>query len=395
MMKRILCLLFILVLSVFLTSCVVDNQGEEIPEELQVLYQNEFYYDECCYMPGWSSLSIEAYTDMFRGIVFGKLENNGSIKYKEVAIDENLSEWSFAFTFNCTLKKENLVKRYDVYKDNQFQQYTYLIDKDKNIYYIKLIKYEADSEYTFNEGFSIKAYYQHYDYENVDLINETEEERKVTKDEFINGIPKMIEIYNKSQSEKQEKNYLVDLSKIFPQSKCVIMASGVLYDYYVVGDNLIYSDYYDFQSKKLYLRLAYYLNGKLVLICDNPNYFEEFINDYYNDSYYGMFNSTENENIFVSISLVKNSRIPVTFTANLYKDESITKQIIGSYTKEDGYLILKPYGFAALLYFRMENNTLIYEGQNIFDSEMESIDIDIKAETILHRNKIPIYLRVH
>ena len=377
-MKKVFCLLFVFTLLINLISCNYKNEREDpyeimldnVPNELKDLYLYDYYYDYCSYLSTFSNKNIDNVTEEKKGFIYNKLDSESKYKYKEVNPSNNLDALSLKITYNSRLSIKEIFKRYDLYLDNEFIYKSYFVDISGDIHVINLERGATEGTYAIKIGFCIKPYYGL----SGGVFNEINENKIISKEEFTNAIPKMLEEIQK----KPKDGKLLGLFNIFPSVKCVLEDNELSYQHYVISDNFILSVY---SKSTPHLVLAYYNNEKqLTMICDNPNYYVDFI-EVYDNNIFGIYYLENNLNIYLSLPLISynNER---TFTLFTIKNDE-TKKIKGNYTIENDKLTLFSDTTASQFYFKISKNKLIYEGENIVSF---AIKIDLERDDVLIKN---------
>lgn len=136
-----------------------DSTTVEVPTELEFLYKGDSYIDSCCYLSFDANISLENYTLLVKYYRINQFVNNPDYHYIEKEKNENISNFSTNFNYNNNINiLTNCIKRYDLYKKDEFQLISFIINEDDSVY-ILLLKDESENEglYQIEQGFIIKS----------------------------------------------------------------------------------------------------------------------------------------------------------------------------------------------------------------------------------------------
>lgn len=148
-MKKIVKIFLLLFMVLVITSCSnirKDSDSEPTLNDSSDKIVGKYYTNiDCVYLPSWSEDSIEYETKMRKNRFIIKFSEN--CDYVPQPIKYKLDATTFSFTFNCKINESDLVKRYDVYEDGIYLNYSCFIDKYDNVYIAEI---SIDKEKVYN-----------------------------------------------------------------------------------------------------------------------------------------------------------------------------------------------------------------------------------------------------
>ena len=147
--------LFLVLLILFLFIFSACSAGDNTPDEDEIpLEEVEYVFDECVYLAGWTSITIETMTEMKKGeLALDRTDT--SMNYRRVSIYHNLDETSYDFIDEDKLNRNDIVIRFDVYNEGHFTGLTILIDEQEQAYIAYLGRFGNNTKYQFYEIWSI------------------------------------------------------------------------------------------------------------------------------------------------------------------------------------------------------------------------------------------------
>ena len=133
-MKKIVKIFLLLFIVLVITSCS-NNRKDSTPtlDDSSSKIVGKYYTNvDCVFLPSWSEDSVEYETEAHKNRFIIKFSEN--CDYVSQPIKYKLDATTFSFTFNCKIRESDLIKRYDVYEDGVYLNYSCFIDKYDNVY---------------------------------------------------------------------------------------------------------------------------------------------------------------------------------------------------------------------------------------------------------------------
>lgn len=211
-MKKIVKIFLLLFMVLVITSC--SNNGKNydslptLDDSTDKIVGKYYTNIDCVYLPSWSEDSIEYETEMRKNRFIIKFSEN--CDYVPQPIKYKLDATTFSFTFNCKINESDLVKRYDVYEDGIYLNYSCFIDKYDNVYIAEI---SIDKEKVYNidimwrlveENQKVKTTMYNY-YLNLDpsvdkeIVADTNIIAKIENDSLLNSASFLKEFKNNLQ----------------------------------------------------------------------------------------------------------------------------------------------------------------------------------------------------
>ena len=146
-MKKIVKIFLLLFIVLVITSCS-NNRKDSTPtlDDSSSKIVGKYYTNiDCVFLPSWSEDSVEYETEAHKNRFIIKFSEN--CDYVSQPIKYKLDATTFSFTFNCKIRESDLIKRYDVYEDGVYLNYSCFIDKYDNVYIAEI---SIDKEKVYN-----------------------------------------------------------------------------------------------------------------------------------------------------------------------------------------------------------------------------------------------------
>jgi hypothetical protein len=279
-MKKIFLIILLFLGSMILSSChytYIDSNLGSISDHFDT-----YLYDECVYLGEEYSIDTEYMTDMRKGTAAIILSYG--YRYDEELLTFNLEDANCSPEFDDFLDEQQLLRRYDIYLDGEFTKLCLYVDSAFNIYLASLATLENAGPYSIDQIWGLTRYEEILG----ELLLKNPDKYRFTKDEFIKIIPAL---------EEAQKNY-VDINDVLPQlnealtpDKAALFTSGVYHEWYLIGNNMMFERFEDYEStpNSLVLALTTYKDFLPVKRCSEVGKFAEFINQYYDEVLLGAF----------------------------------------------------------------------------------------------------------
>ena len=225
-MKKIVKIFLLLFIVLVITSCS-NNRKDSSPtlDDSSNKIVGKYYTNiDCVFLPSWSEDSVEYETEAHKNRFIIKFSEN--CDYVPQPIKYKLDATTFSFTFNCKIRESDLIKRYDVYEDGIYLNYSCFIDKYDNVYIAEI---SIDKEKVYNIDIMWR------------LVEESQKIKTVMYDYYLNfdsSIDKEIVVdTNKIAAVEKDSSYkYVDNLIIFAYNKyksiVAIDTSGPKIQYY-------------------------------------------------------------------------------------------------------------------------------------------------------------------
>lgn len=231
------------------------NYESKVPTELKSFYENKFYISKCIALPLYANSSTKVFTQYVSGLMIDKLIISEKVKFVKNLFSNNLSELNHQFTYNIDINLDDITYKYDLYMDNIYQQISFGIDKDGNIYLLSYEKSDIETDkYLITQGYLIKPYENNFNVKNI-----------IT--EAVNN-NKMVD-YNTASTCGRDFNISSKYITSVDSTKTI--------EYYCLGENIILSK----NIKTGQNQVALVHNNLIIRVCDDENLFESFIKSYY------------------------------------------------------------------------------------------------------------------
>ena len=349
--------LLIVLFSIILLSfgCKKEYNGiedVECPIELAT-----YVYEECMGLPTYSSFSTMFITEKSKGKIIFTKEILEDYDYKKVNYQYNLD--TGILFFMGTLEKNISVVRYDIYLNDEFTYQSIVIGKKDDVYLYQLGK-TKDDVYVIQEVTKLRKIID-YDMrvENLNAVSN------------INSKELFLEVLNDINSlDSTSSSYKSDVIRYLNKLKYGFGRVDEVFQNYFIGHNILFTCLID--NKEIILELSYHKDGEILLINNTVEEFVEFVNRYYDNSYYGKY---INENDYLNINLRDDY-----FTS--FIDSNIDG---GSFVKEDEYFAFRIYGNLSVYYFKYEDEeeyrTLTYDLEKsvIVEEDVSKLILEDKA----------------
>lgn len=331
-MKTKISLLIVLLFTILL-SFGCSGEYNEIEDVDCPIDYTTYVYEECVGLPLYSSFTTMYITNLSKGNIIFTKEELEEYKYKKVNYTYNLDDSMFFFSSSNENKIKNNAVRYDIYLNDEFTYQSIVLWKNNTVY---LYRFGENMEGIYNIQSITKL-------RRVTLF-EYREERLVNKNN-INSKEVFLDTLSKIESlDPKKSSYNSDVINCLNKLEYGFNKVEVVFLNYFIGENILFTCY--IIDKELFLELSYYKDGKILLINNTVEEFEEFINRYYNNSYYGRY---ANRNDYLSINLRKDN-----FNSSIGSENDS-----GSFVKEDDYFIFKIDGNLSSYYFKYSDETII------------------------------------
>ena len=230
-MKKIVKIFLLLFIVLVITSCS-NNRKDSSPtlDDSSNKIVGKYYTNiDCVFLPSWSEDSVEYETEAHKNRFIIKFSEN--CDYVSQPIKYKLDATTFSFTFNCKIRESDLIKRYDVYEDGVYLNYSCFIDKYDNV---DIAEISIDKEKVYNIDIMWR------------LVEESQKIKTVMYDYYLNfdsSIDKEI-VVDTNKIAAVEKDSSLDSTSFLEEFKDNLQLNGS----YKYVDNLIIFAYNKYNS---------------------------------------------------------------------------------------------------------------------------------------------------
>ncbi|HHZ18481.1 MAG TPA: hypothetical protein GX390_04245 [Acholeplasmataceae bacterium] len=275
--------LLILLIAIVLSSC--DPQQPPTPSDFEI-ETGLYAVEECVYLAPWFSTTRDAQSQGLRGIAAIELDD----KYTCVPemIKQDIDPTAFAFSLNNDFDIDTIIKRYDLHLNGRYAEKTLFVDGE-GVIYLAICRVTNNGNLLINFVWRISKESAYL--ETGKLLGE-EGLYRYTDTEFRVLIAQLQTLEEKTG---ELATLIAELESVLPLENAVESKDEPFHATYLIGDNLVLccdetgtgaekAMSFELLCFKRYSS-GYGLRNRIF----NVKYFEEFIDNYYDNEYIGDF----------------------------------------------------------------------------------------------------------
>ena len=364
----------LILFGLLLAGCNITDNDNNDNDIFNPQHQTKLYvFEECVYLPMWVSHTVNVY-NYKKGTVV--LDITDSCTYKETDIKHKLENTTFAFGYNNKIDIDNFIKRYNIYINSEFIQKSLFVDADNNLYLAMINPVNEETDSIFAMWRISKQQKNQPD----EKLLKNKDKYRYRKDEFVAFISLLKNIY--ATYGNNINNLKAALLDILPSEKIALYTEEPFCIKLIIGDNIMMQCFENTEGDSLETKLLCYKQFKsgygLFSRCTNINKFTEYIDEYYNNEFFGLYFCFDDNKIIARIRFEKNEICSLIFSSGLIYNMQFNQ------INENTLVLTDIHNNNQVFYFTINNNRLIFNKDisSAFDNE------DLPEGAVFERHSI-------